>query len=236
MLKYILVTPAHNEAEYIEGTILSVVNQLALPEKWVIVSDNSSDDTDQIVKNYARKYHFIELLTIRHDFQRSFSSKVNAFNAGLNVIGNIGYDLIGNLDADLTFEKEYFHKIINEFDTDSKLGITGGIISEKINEKYVCRTTDPNSVAGAVQLFRRDCFLQIGGYEPLPYGGIDSLVEIKARMKGWKVRTCSDIIVFHHRRIGGQNNNIFKTGFKKGLINYSLGYSPFFSIIISCCG
>ena len=48
--KYVLVTPARNEAQYIEMTIRSVVRQRIRPLKWVIVSDGSIDGTDDIVR------------------------------------------------------------------------------------------------------------------------------------------------------------------------------------------
>ena len=64
-LEYVLITPARNEADLIEGTIKAVVAQTLRPKRWIIVSDGSTDGTDDIVTRYARDYSFIELL--RHD-------------------------------------------------------------------------------------------------------------------------------------------------------------------------
>lgn len=230
---YVLVTPARNEEAYIEKTIQSVVNQTILPQKWVIVSDGSTDKTDQIVEKYESKYDFIELVKAENTENRNFGSKVNAFKAGYDKLGNLHYEFVGNLDADVSFESSYFENILNEFGKNAELGLAGGVICELINNKYFPQSNSPNSVAGAVQLFRRKCYEDIGGYVPLKVGGIDSAAEIMARMKGWTVRTLTEFSVLHHRRVGTVKRNIFKSRFQKGIINYSLGYHPLFQVVIS---
>src|ERR1700739_3547026 len=55
-LRYVLITPARNEEAFLENTILSVVAQTTTPLKWVIVSDGSTDRTDDIVKSYVRQH------------------------------------------------------------------------------------------------------------------------------------------------------------------------------------
>ena len=50
--KYVLITPARNEGDYIEKTIQSVISQKIKPVKWVIVSDGSTDDTVAIAQQY----------------------------------------------------------------------------------------------------------------------------------------------------------------------------------------
>ncbi len=230
---YVLVTPARNEEAYIEKTIQSVVSQTILPQKWVIVSDGSTDKTDQIVEEYESKYDFIEFVKAENTVKRNFGSKVNAFNGGFNKIGDIHYEFIGNLDADVSFESSYFENILNEFDKNAELGLAGGVICELISGKYITQSISLNSVAGAVQLFRRKCYEDIGGYVPLKVGGIDSAAEIMARMKGWAVRTFTEFSVLHHRRVGTVKSNFFKSRFQKGVINYSLGYHPLFQVVIS---
>src|SRR5262245_10781480 len=107
-LSYVLITPARNEAKSIEGTIQSVVKQTHLPLKWVIVSDGSTDGTDDIVKRYAASHPWIELVRRPERQERHFAGKVHAFNAGYERVQKLQYDVIGNLDADLTFDEEYF--------------------------------------------------------------------------------------------------------------------------------
>ena len=110
-MTYVLITPARNEADYIDLTIQSMIAQTSLPLKWVIVSDGSTDGTDDIVKKYLPRYPWIELVRTPERKERHFAGKVIAFNAGYKKVKDMSYDIIGNLDADLSFEKDYmvFH-------------------------------------------------------------------------------------------------------------------------------
>lgn len=97
-----LITPARNEEAYIVKTIQSLINQTILPKKWIIVSDGSTDRTDDIVKRYEANYDFIQLLRREPDTSRNFASKVYAIQAGFKLLNGIEYDFIGNLDADVS--------------------------------------------------------------------------------------------------------------------------------------
>ena len=79
---YVLVTPARNEAQFIELTLRSVIAQTVRPVRWVIVSDGSTDGTDDIVRKYSAEHSWIELVRMPERHQRHFAAKVNAFNAG----------------------------------------------------------------------------------------------------------------------------------------------------------
>ena len=107
-LSYVLMTSARNEEEYIEKTIQSVVSQTILPKKWIIVSDGSTDRTDEIVSRYAAKYNWIELLRMPEHEDRQFAAKVNCINTAYQTCKGFEYDIIGNIDADISFEKEEF--------------------------------------------------------------------------------------------------------------------------------
>jgi glycosyltransferase involved in cell wall biosynthesis len=227
-----LVTPAKNEIKTIEATIKSVVCQSIIPEKWVIVSDSSTDGTDEIIKGYEKRYNFIKYCRRESNDVRHFGSKAYTFSYGYKNIGSIEYEFIGNLDADVTFDKCYFEKLFLKYDEDETLGIAGGLIHELQDNSYKKLGYNLNSVAGAVQLFRRRCFEEIGGYIPLRYGGIDAIAEVISRMKGWKVKTFEDIGVYHHRKIGTDTNTgIYKAKFKIGLRDYYIGSHPVFFIL-----
>lgn len=98
-LPYVLITPALNEAAFIEETIKSVVGQTVLAVKWVIVSDGSTDGTDDIVEMYTVEHKWIELLRMTERKERHFAGKVHAFNVGYAKLKNLKYDIIANLDA-----------------------------------------------------------------------------------------------------------------------------------------
>ncbi len=227
---YALITPARNEEAYIEKTIQSVISQTMLPEKWVIVSDGSIDRTDKIVNQYAAQYDFIQLLHLETDCNRNFGSKVNAFNAGYEKLKDTKYDFIGCLDADISFEKNYYEKILLKFSQNPKMGIGGGIILDLHDGKIHKRQTNFNSVGCAVQLFRRQCFEEIGGYIPLKIGGEDAAAEAMARMHGWEVKSIPEMKVLHFRRTGTEGRGIYRARFLNGVEEYLLGYHPLFQM------
>jgi len=107
-IKFALITAAFNEEGYLENTIKSVIKQTHLPIKWVIISDGSTDRTDDIIKKYLKDYDWIEYIRMPDKKEHRFDAKIQCINAGLKKIENINYEVIGNLDADITFEEKYF--------------------------------------------------------------------------------------------------------------------------------
>ena len=234
MLGYVLVTAAKNEETFITNTLESVISQNFLPLKWVIVSDGSVDRTNDLVEQYAQRYGFIDLIKLRHQSKRNFGSKVLAIREGVRRLSVLEYEYIGNLDADISFQSNYFQKIFEYFEANPSLGITGGLTYEKRWEKWYKRGSDIAwSVSGAVQMFRRQCYLDIGGYTPLSMGGVDTVAEVMARLKGWEVRTIPYLQVYHHRPMGSEHGTLLGTMFRLGMQEYSYGSHIIFEILKS---
>ncbi len=227
---YVLITPARNEAQFIELTLKSVVAQVARPLKWVIVSDGSTDGTDEIVNGYARIHDWIELLRMPERTERDFAGKVRAFNAGRSRIGNLDFDVIGNLDADVSFAPEHFRLLVGTFAEDPQLGVVGAPFREG-NFQYDYRFTNIENVWGGCQLFRRECFEEIGGYAAVRGGCIDHIAVVSARMKGWKTRTFTETVSLHHRTMGTAQNSGLGAKFKYGAKDYSVGNHPLWEIV-----
>lgn len=224
-LKYAIITPARNEAAFIEEVIKCVVAQTQPPLKWVIVSDGSTDGTDEIVKRYAAQYPWIELVRMPERRERHFAGKVTAFMAGQERLADLDYDIIGNLDADITCDNEYFSFLMARFQEYPRLGVGGTPFREE-NEQYDYRFTSVEHVSGACQLFRRQCFEDIGGYTPIKIGGIDLVAVISARMKGWQTRSFLEKICMHHRKMGTAKRSPTMVAFKGGQGDYQLGMHP----------
>jgi glycosyltransferase involved in cell wall biosynthesis len=231
MVRYVLITPAKNEEAYITKTIESVINQTIKPIKWIIVSDGSTDRTDEIIERFEKENSFIQLIKKPVDQNRNFGSKVMAFRMGFEQVKKLEYDFIGNLDGDMGLESNYYEKIFAEFSGNPKLGIAGGVRMDYLDKKFIKVFSSRNSVAGGFQMFRRECFDQIGGYIPIQYGGIDAAAEIMARMYGWEVHSFEDIITYHYKPTGSARKNILKQKFYAGVKYYLLGYYPPFPII-----
>ena len=235
-MKYVLITPARNEAAFVEMTIQSVIKQTARPLHWVIVSDGSTDGTDEIVKRYANKYDWIELIRMPERKERHFGGKVLCFNAGYSSLvtrhPSLCFDIIGNLDADISFEADLFAFLLSKFAEHPKLGVAGVPFTEG-SGTYDFRFSSIEHVSGQCQLFRRECFEAIGGYTPLKLGGIDVVAVLSARMKGWQTRTFTEKFYMHHRIMGTAKHGNIKTSFMLGEKDYSIGRHPLWQIFRS---
>jgi glycosyltransferase involved in cell wall biosynthesis len=225
-MKYVLITPAHNEERFISKTLESMVAQTLLPERWVIVDDGSTDRTAEIVESYANRYPWIELFRRPRRADRSFAGKVHAFNAGLERVCSLQFEVIGNLDADLSFDADYLAFLVRKFSEDSKLGVAGTPFIEDGYDSARDSFEGENHVAGGCQLFRYRCFQEIGGYVPNRAGGIDWIAVTTARMKGWKTRSFPEKRFHHYRALGTAGRSGMAASFSYGEKDYYLGGSP----------
>jgi biofilm PGA synthesis N-glycosyltransferase PgaC len=234
-LSYALITPARNEQAYIESTIRAIVSQTVLPLKWIIVSDGSTDGTDEIVNRYLNDHPWIELLRMPERHERQFAAKAHAFNAGCALLDGTQYDIIGNLDADITFEPDYFEFLLGKFVAYPKLGVAGTPFVEDHNDfskhTYAHQFAQLQHVSGACQLFRRSCFESVGGYQPIKGGAIDWIAVTTARMNGWATRTFTEKVCFHHRSIGTGNNRPLMVPFHYGKKAYYVGGHPLWELL-----
>jgi glycosyltransferase involved in cell wall biosynthesis len=229
-LRYALVTPARNEAAYIESTIRSVIAQRVRPVRWIIVSDGSTDETDAIVQRHAEVHPWIECVRMPPRAERHFAGKVHAFNAGYARLGGLDYELIGSLDADISFGEGYFELLLSKFAEDELLGVAGTPFQED-GRQYDYRYTNIEHVSGACQMFRRQCFESIGGYRAVAGGGIDWIAVTMARMNGWKTRTFVDTYCTHLRPMGTAENAALSARFRLGRKDYRLGGHPLWEIL-----
>lgn len=225
-LQYVLITPAKNEETFLELTIRSVINQTVRPLRWIVVSDGSTDRTNEIVDYYTRQHDWIELLKMPPRQSRDFGGKAVCVNTGYAYAKDLGWDIIGSLDADISFGEDYFGFLLEKFAADPRLGIAGTPFSES-GETYDYRFSSTDHVSGACQLFRRACFEAIGGYTPAKGGGIDVIAVLTARSKGWRTRTFTDKTCEHHRPMGSANDRYrFSAIFNLGGRQYCLGFHP----------
>ncbi len=227
---YVLVTPARNEAQFIELTIKSVVAQTIRPLKWAIVSDGSTDGTDDIVNKYAAEHPWIELVRMPERRERNFAAKVHAFNAGRARMKDLEYEMIGSLDGDISVDEDYFSFLLQMLAEDPELGLVGTPFKGSSSPTYDYRFVSIEHVSGACQLFRRECFEEIGGYVPVKGGGVDHIAVIAARMKGWKTRTFTEKVCLHHRGIGTAERGTLMARFRTGVQDYALGGHPIWEL------
>ena len=230
---YVLITPARNEASYIELTLDSMVKQTVLPVKWVIVSDGSTDGTDEIVGKYAAVNPWIELVRMPERSERHFAGKVHAFKAGYSRVEPLAFDVIGNLDGDISFPEDHFEFLLTKFSEDPLLGVAGTAFIENGSTGYNYDIVSLEHVSGQCQIFRRECFEDIGGYLPIKGGGVDWTAVTTARMRGWRTRTFSERNFHHHRTMGTGNSGVLGSRFRFGRQDYYLGGHPLWEVFRS---
>jgi glycosyltransferase involved in cell wall biosynthesis len=225
-LSYVLITPARNEEAFIEKTIESMIHQTVLPVKWVIVDDGSTDKTAEIVSRYLVQYRWIEMVQMPQRRDRSFAAKVMAFNAGYEKVKSLQYEIIGNLDGDISFEKDHFEFLARKFSEDPALGVAGTVFREEGYSSDRDSFEGHKHVSGQCQLFRKQCWEEIGGYIPHRAGGIDWMAVTTARMKGWKTESFREKSFFHYRHLGTAERSVCSSLFSYGEKDYYLGGHP----------
>lgn len=227
---YVLITPARNEGQFLETTINSVVNQTVLPLRWVIVNDGSTDDTAAIAAGHAAKHPWIKVVDLPVRQERNFAAKVLAFRAGQEKLAELDYEVIGNLDADVSLEPNHFEFLMKKFREDPHLGVAGTVFREPGYYSETDSFEGQNYVSGQCQMFRRECFEEIGGYTPSKAGGIDWIAVKTANMMGWKTRSFREQCFFHHRILGTANHGLMGKGYAYGKKDYLLGGHPLWEL------
>ena len=230
-LPYVLITPARNEEAYIEKTIQSLIKQTVLPSKWVIVNDGSTDATSSIVRSYLADHPWMELVDLPVRKDRNFAAKVYAFNEGLRRVQDLEFELVGNLDADISFGSDHFEFLISKFAENPSLGVAGTAYTQEGGWDSTRDSFEGEaSVHGACQLFRYRCFLDIGGYCANRSGGIDWIAVTTARMKGWVTRNYPDRRYHNYRIMGTAERGPVGAAFDYGRKDYFLGGSPVWQV------
>src|SRR5438105_3231319 len=229
-MKYVLITPARNEARLITKTLDSMVAQTLLPERWVIVDDGSTDRTAELIQSYSKRFPWIELAHRVQRADRNFAGKVHAFNIGFERVSSLPFEVIGNLDADLSFDPDYLEFLMQKFFEDARLGVAGTPFIENGYDSAKDSFEGENHVAGGCQLFKRECFQDIGGYIPNRAGGIDWIAVTTARMKGWKTRSFPEKRFHHYRTLGTAGRSSAAASFSYGEKDYYLGGSPIWEL------
>jgi biofilm PGA synthesis N-glycosyltransferase PgaC len=226
-VKYILITAARNEEAFIGRTLESVTTQTRLPERWTVVDDGSSDRTAEIVAEYSQKFSWITLVRNPKREGRNFAAKAAAVNTALARSQDVDFGVLGNLDADTSFEPDYMEFLMRKFDADPKLGVAGTPFTQAGGYDSTRDSFEgENFVAGPIQLFRRECFKEIGGYTASPAGGVDWIAVMIARLKGWTTRSFAEKRYHHHRLMGTAEKSAVAALFSYGQKDYYLGGSP----------
>jgi len=229
-MNYYIVIPSYNEEKFIGLTLQSLVEQTVLATKIVVVNDNSTDKTAEIVAGFAAKYPFISLVHKTSETIHLPGSKViQAFQSGLETLDD-NYDLIVKADGDLIFPSNYFETIIQHFQSDDRIGMVGGFAYIEKNGDWILENlTDKDHIRGAFKAYRKECFKEIDGLKPAM--GWDTVDELLCKFYHWKVVTDATLKVKHLKPTGANYNKTAR--YKQGEAFYSLGYGFLITTIAS---
>ena len=226
--KYLIISPCRNEEQFMKKTLDTVCNQSVLPEKWIIVDDGSTDETANILKEYANRYDFIEIMTRENRGHRKVGPGViEAFYDGMKGERIDEYDFICKLDLDLELPLKYFEILINRMENNPRIGTASGkpyFIDKKTGEHISELCGDENSV-GMTKFYRVKCFKQVGGFvREVMWDGIDGH---RCRMLGWLAISWDepDLRFIHLRPMGSSQVSIFTGRMRHGFGQYFMGSS-----------
>ncbi len=227
-MRIYIVIPTYNEEAYLAQTLQSLVEQTIIPNKLVIVNDNSTDNSQKVIDDFSRKYNFITSVSnISAAIHEPGSKVINAFNKGLEELDE-NYDVLCKFDADLIFPKHYLESIISIFKTKPEYGMVGGFCH--ILDKGVWKLenlTNKDHIRGALKAYKKECFKQIGGLKSTM--GWDTIDELLAQYHGWKIQTDTSLHVKHMRPTGGSYS---KTAtYKQGEAFYKMRYGFLLTLI-----
>lgn len=229
-MKYYIVIPSYNEEALIGLTLQSLISQTVLPSKIVVVNDNSTDRTAEVVLEFAKNNPYISLVNKSSENIHLPGSKViQAFEKGFETLDD-NYDLIVKIDADLIFPPNYFETIIKHFQSDERIGMVGGFCYIEKNGEWILENlTDKDHIRGALKAYRKETFQQIGGLKPAM--GWDTVDELLCKFYNWKVVTDESLHVKHLKPTGASYNKAAR--YKQGEAFYSLGYGFIITAISS---
>lgn len=226
--RYIICTPVKNEVKYIENTIKSVIKQTIKPLEWLIVSDNSIDGTDEVIIGYGKDFPFIRLLKYTYNGISQLVSAKKAYAAKHALLNakSMDFGFFCGMDSDITFSENLFEELMKNMEKDPKLGLCGGFIYNVFDNGIGPYFNTSHTVGGPLQFFRKQCYNDIGGWQPV--GMEDGLAVTMAKMHGWNVKSFSNLIIYHHKPSGIKGRNIFAAKFKLGRLERLHGDHPLY--------
>ena len=227
MLTYAAITPARDEAEGIARLAECLIRQTVRPLAWIVVDDGSTDGTPEVVASFAAQHEWIRLAvspgtTSREGHLREGRGSgrdVIAFNAGVRTLP-IRPDIVCKLDADVSFDEDFFESLLSEFEADAQLGIAGGTCHELTAGRWRPQHVTGHHVRGATRAYRWQCLEDVSPLlERLGWDGVD---EARAALRGWQTRSL-DKPFFHHRRVG-QRDGAWRAFELQGATSRYMGY------------
>jgi biofilm PGA synthesis N-glycosyltransferase PgaC len=228
-LRYAVATPARDEAAHLARLASALARQTIRPEIWVIVENGSSDGTDTVAERLAAEHAWIRVLRLDGSARPTRGAPiVRSLTAAIAEL-DPAPGIFVSVDADVSFDPDYFERLLGAFAADPGLGLASGSAYEERGGRWRQRHVTGSTVWGATRAYRWGCLLDVLPFEErLGWDGID---EFKANMRGWKTRTLLDLPFRHHRSEGGRDRSRWQARSEQGRMAHYVGYRPSYLLL-----
>jgi len=225
MSKYLAITPARDEEQFLPGLISSMVAQTRLPQRWIVIDDGSADGTAQILDQAARQHRWIQPIHLGRNRPREAGGESVIMQFLPRDVWQ-DVDFVFRLDADLSFAPDLVELMLKEFATNPELGIAGATLYEPSDRRWLAMPAIHSfHTRGATKMYSSECFAAVEPLEGCP--GWDTIDEMRALRDGFKTRSFPHICAYHHRP-QGEAAGAWRGQFGKGQTAHYIGYSPIF--------
>jgi glycosyltransferase involved in cell wall biosynthesis len=231
-LSYAIITPARNERDNLQRVADSIIGQHQRPAWWIIVDDGSDDGMDGVANELGRRHDWIVVTRTgesRADLAkgRRRGRDLLAFRRGLSVLP-APVDVFVKVDADTSFDPDYFTRLLEHFETQPDLGIAGGSCHELVDGNWERMKVAGSHPRGASRAYRWALLHEVFSLEPeLGWDGVD---EVMAQLRGYRTAGFLDVGFRHHRKVGEREGRL-KAGTAVGRQAWYMGYRPSYLIL-----
>jgi poly-beta-1,6-N-acetyl-D-glucosamine synthase len=225
MLSYAVITPVLDEADNLPNLAGSLAAQTLVPVRWMIVDTGSTDETLDVARGIAADTGWTRVLELPAETRERGAPIVRALHAGIGALDLVP-DVLVNIDADVTFEPDYFARLLDVFARDPSLGIASGSAWELEEGEWRQRFVTGGTVWGATRAYRWECLQAVVPLEERH--GWDGIDQLKARARGWRTLTVTDLPFRHHRREGTSDGSRWAHWRTNGETSYFMGYRPWY--------
>ena len=224
---YAIVTPARNERDNLRRLATCVLEQRARPVCWMIVDDGSDDGMGEDAQALSAAHDWISVRSTGEasdelEKGRRQGRDLLAFWRGLRALP-APVDVFVKVDADTSFEPDYFERLMERFAEQPDLGIAGGSCYELRDGTWERIKVAGSHPRGASRAYRWELLDDVFALEPLL--GWDGVDEVMAGLRGYRTEGFKDLSFKHHRRVGEREGRL-RAGSALGRQAWYMGYRP----------
>ncbi|GLB53292.1 glycosyl transferase family 2 [Neptunitalea chrysea] len=231
-MQILIIIPAYNEEKSLKLSLDSLTHQTVLPKKVIIVNDNSTDTTENIIDEFSRNFAFIQKVTTQEKSEHIPGAKVvQAFYKGLSKAQLNEYDIVCKFDADIIFPENYLEEISAAYKNNKYLGMCSGLcyIESKDGIWVYEPIADKDHTRGPIKSYSVECFNKMNGLRTSI--GWDTVDELLAHYHNFETKTLKDLKVKHLRPTGNSYNK--KAIRMQGEAMYKIRYGIIITVIAS---